>query len=87
MPIVAQKARQLPQVRDDDIRNITQNSINHKVRENEQRAKLTPKLHCAVDAAMVTVPAAQAIRMLCMIWNTAEPHTTNMNRASSHGPT
>lgn len=28
-----------------------------------------------------------AIRIDWMIWNMAEPHTTKMNSASSHGPT
>lgn len=28
-----------------------------------------------------------AKRMDCMIWKIAEPHTTNIKRASNHGPT
>ena len=28
-----------------------------------------------------------AILILCIIWKTAEPHTTKMNNANSHGPT
>lgn len=32
-------------------------------------------------------PLYYAIRIDCIIWKTAEPQTTKMNKASSQGPT
>jgi len=74
------------------------NRLSTKVTRSSQTNISIPVLTCVAArwgcCVILTLPLVQSrglsrhdIRMLCMIWKTAEPQTTNKNKAINAGPT